>query len=222
MSSSYIPAKDSQYQVWLLNFSTLITASPGTYGLLAADATTIAAAYTAWNTAYLAATNGTTRGPTTIQAKNVQRINSQATARPYSQQIANNAGVSSANKVALGINPRTNPPSPVPAPTTNPVLTISSAIAFGHIVRFRDSLASPSVKAKPAGAIGLQLFASTSATPITDPTLLEFNSVQTKSPFTITWGSGDVGKTAYYAARWVTRRGLVGPWSAIAPFTVAA
>jgi hypothetical protein len=43
----------------------------------------------------------------------------------------------------------------------------------------------------------------------------------TKNPVGINFVAGDVGKVCYYAARWITRRGLVGPWSNIVSFTVA-
>jgi hypothetical protein len=144
-----------------------------------------------------------------------------AVVRPYAQTVANNAAVSSANKIALGLNPRTSTPTPVPVPTTNPDLTIQAAGNLTHVVRYRDSAASPSVKAKPAGAVACALYMSVSATPVTDPTLLMFVGNITKSPFQTTFSSGQAKMQAYYAARWITRTGAFGPWSAISNFTVA-
>lgn len=218
---NYIPAKDADLATWAANFSNLITASPATYGLTAGNATTIAAVQAAWVSAYALVTSPSTKTPATVQAKNIARANLLAIDRVFAQAVANNPGVTSANKIALGVNPRVNTPTPVTAPTTYPVISIPSAIALGHVIRFRDDLASPSVKAKPAGAIAMLLFGSASATPITDPTLLNFLKLTTKSPLTAAWGSGDVGKKAYYAARWSTRTGLVGPWSTIVSFTIA-
>lgn len=220
MSSSYIPARDADFALWSANFSALISATPATYGLTAGDATTIAAANASFQAAYLLVTSPTTKTAATVQAKNVAKATTLATERPYAQRIAANAGVSSSLKIALGLNPRTNPPTPVTAPTTNPILSIPSMINLGHILRYRDSLASPSVKSKPAGAIALELYGMTSATAVTDPTTLPFLGLQTKSPFTELWDSGAAGKLAYYAGRWVTRRGLTGPWSPIISMTV--
>jgi hypothetical protein len=222
MSAPYIPPKDADFANWLANFSTMITASPATYGLTAGDATTIAAQDTAFQAAYTLAVNPSTRTPATVAAKDAAKVTALGVVRPYAQRIANNAGVSPSNKVALGLNPRTNPPTPITAPTTNPIITIPSMIVLGLITRMRDSLASPSVKAKPAGAIAMELYAKTSATPITDPTQLVFIGLQTKSPFTISFDSSDGGKQAYIAGRWVTRTGLVGPWSAVVTATVPA
>ena len=218
----YVPTKDADVDNWATNFSTLLTAAPATYGLVAADATTVAAARLSWHTAYLAAISPSTRTPTTVAAKNVARVNMLAVLRPYAQTISLNAGVSSGNKTAIGVNPRTSVPTPIAAPATNPVLTVDQALTLQHVLRYRDSLSSPSVKSKPYGVVQIQIFAATSATPITDPTLIAFKDQTTKSPALVSWQAGDKGKTAYYTARWVTRAGLVGPFAPIVSFVVAA
>jgi hypothetical protein len=217
----YIPAKDAQLAIWAANFSSLITASPATYGLTSGDASAIASVETAWAADYSAATNNSTRTPQSVAAKNSARVSLLATCRPYAQTITLNAGVSSAAKIALGLNPRTSTPQPITTPTTNPALSISQAMALQHVVRYRDSIASPSVKAKPYGVIGVQIFATASATPITDPTQLTFQRSATKSPVVISWPSLSKGMQAYYSARWQTRTGLVGAYSPIISFTIA-
>lgn len=218
----YIPNRDADLQTFAQNFSTLITASPASYGLVAGDATAIASAYTSWNTAYLAAVNPSTRTPVTVAAKDVAKTSLLATIRPYAQTISLNAGVSSGNKIALGVNPRTSTPTPIATPTTNPVLDVTQALPLQHVLRYRDSTASPSVKSKPYGVIQCQIFAQASATPITDPAAIAFKQAVTKAPALLTFDSADVGKKIYYAARWVTRSGKVGPFSPITSFTLAA
>jgi hypothetical protein len=218
----YIPPKDADLQTWALNFSTVLTASPASFGLVAADATTVASVYATWNAAFLAAVNPSTRTPTTIAAKDDAKILLLATVRPYAQLIANNAGVSAPNKTSIGVNPRTSVPTPIAAPATSPVLTIDQALPLQHVMRYRDQLASPTQKAKPYGAAQIQVFATVSATPITDPEALAYKFATTKSPVLVDFGADDVGKKAYYAGRWITRTGLVGPWSPITSFTVAA
>lgn len=217
----YIPQRDSDLANWSLNFATLITAAPATYGLLATDATTIDTADTAWQSAYSAAINPSTRTPQSVSDKNTAKVNLLQTLRPYAQQISLNAGVASSDKIAVGVNPRTSTPTPVTTPTTHPVLTIVSAPPLQHIIRYRDETASPSVKSKPYGVASVQLFASASITPITDQGELMFVNNYTKSPALVSWMSADKGKTAYMAARWVTRTGLVGPWSPIVAYTIA-
>lgn len=217
----YIPQTDAAFGPWLQNFSTLITAAPATYGLMAADATTIAGEYTAWATAYALVASPSTKTASTVSAKNSTKVSVLAIVRPYAQTISLNAGVSTGAKTAVGVNPRTSVPTPITAPTTTPVLTAQSTSTAGTILRYRDATASPSVKSKPYGVTQCQIFAMASATAITDPTLLDFQEVATKSPIQLALGAPAAGKTIYFAARWQTRKGLIGPWSPIISYVVA-
>lgn len=220
-SSDYIPAPDADYDLWATNFSTLLTASPGTYGLVAGDATAVAAVYSTWHAAYLAAINPATRTPVTVQAKDVARSASLVVIRPYAVTISNNAGVNPSDKVAIGVNPGTSTPTPIPAPNTAPVISVQLATPLVHQLAYHDESQPETVKAKPDGVKFLELRGAVSVTPITDQAAIAFKSLQSKSPFFVEWDAADVGKQAYYAARWVNSNGLLGPWSAIQQFTVA-
>ena len=124
----YIPSRDSKLDLWANNFQTLIAANPALYGLMAADAVIITAAYDTWNAAYLLVTSPSTKTAMTVSAKNTARVTMLAILRPYATNISLNAGVASGDKTALGVNPRTSTPSPITAPTTNPVLYLQSAV----------------------------------------------------------------------------------------------
>lgn len=219
-TAPYIPSKNANLIAWAANFATLIAANPATYGLMSGDAATISGTNTALAAAYALITSPSTKTAQTVSAYNTEKVMALATFRPYAQTISLNAGVSTANKTAVGVNPRTSTPLPITAPTTAPVLTAQSTSTAGTIIRYRDATASPSVKSKPYGVIGLQLFAMASTTAITDPTLLPLIGQYTKSPLTVAMGSGAAGKTVYFAARWITRKGLVGPWSSIINYIV--
>jgi hypothetical protein len=212
----YIPAKNANLLAWAANFSGLIAANPATYGLVTGDATAITAQYTALNTAYALITSPSTKTAATVSAFNTEKIVAIGLFRPYAQSISLNAGVSSANKTALGVNPRTSVPLPITTPTTWPVALATSSSTAGIIVRYHDS-STPSVKSKPYGVIGALVYAKASLTPITDPTLLSFEGTQTKTPFTLSMPA-TAGMTIYIAIRWVTKKGLVGPWSPIISF----
>ena len=49
--ASYIPSRDAELGQWWTNFSTLISGSPGTYGLVAGDAANIATYVNVFTTA---------------------------------------------------------------------------------------------------------------------------------------------------------------------------
>jgi hypothetical protein len=217
----YIPPRDANLNNWLGNFSTLISAAPGTYGLLTSDAVTIASAVASWDAAYALVTSPTSKTATTVQLKNTAKVTVLAVVRPYAQNVRLNAGVTTDNKIALGLNPATNTPSPITPPSSNPVLTLQSLGVFNAILRYRDSSASVSVKSKPYGVKGLRLYGMVSATAVTDPTTLPLIGVQTKSPFVLSLAGKAAGSTMYVAAQWAVQSGGLSPWSPILSFTVA-
>lgn len=225
MSTSYIPPRDADLLTWADNFSALVTATPATYGLSAANATTIAGVIATFDTTYAVSQSPATRSPANVAAKDAAKVSLLAVVRPFAQQIANNIGVSTDDKIALGLNPRTNTPTPVPVPNTNPVLTVDTAFPLQHVLRFRDSTASPSVKAKPPGVTSLQLHAialpASSGSPSAEFDLIPLAGLPTTSPLLVSWPSSNRTNVAWYVGRWVTRKGLAGPWSNLINFPIA-
>jgi hypothetical protein len=217
----YIPAKNALLIAWANNFSTLITANPAMYGLTTGDAVAIAAEYSALNTAYALITSGSTKTAATVAAFNALKVAALALFRSYAVMVSLNAGVTSGNKAALGVNPRTSVPTPIAAPVTHPVLAILRAAPGTQVITSKDSAAGGSSKSKPYGAVALQLYAASSATPIVLTSALSFIGTFTKSPFQINTTYGVVGQQNYVAGRWVTRKGLVGPWSPIVNLVIA-
>lgn len=218
--ASYIPAQDAKLNLWLLNFASLTTATPAAFGLSVGDAATIASQVASWTAAYTPVTSPSTKTAQAVSAKNTARVSVVAQLRTWAQAIANNPGVSSDNKIALGLNPKTSTPSPITPPASNPVLTVQGAGNLSLIVRYRDSASSVSVKAKPYGVKQCQIFFATSATPIVTPVASGGVVLATKSPITIQFDASDGGKQCYLWGRWVTQRGGYSPWSPITNFTV--
>lgn len=220
MSAPYIPNKDADCINWVDNFSALITASPTVYGLLAGDAVAIAGVVATFDADYALAINPTTRTSANIAQKDAAKAGCLALCRFYAQTIVRNAGVSDALKVGLGLNLHDATPTPIPPPSTSPILSIVAATPLQLTLRYADQN-TPDKRAKPAGVLCMEIFSSVSATVISDPDTLAFYGLATKQPVALDFSSGDVGKTAYTAGRWVNRKGQVGPWSNIVTFTVA-
>ena len=216
----YIPARDANLANFVDNFSALITATPALYGLGALDAANIAAVVSAWDSAFALVTSPATKTAAVVSAKNAAKVSLLQTIRPYAQTIALNPGVASADKIALGLNPRTSPPSPISAPNSSPVLVVQSGSNLAIVVRYRDSAAAVSVKGKPYGVISCEVYGLVSETAVSDVEVLAHVVSATKSPFVLQRGAADGGKQIYLAARWKTRTGLYSPWSGIISFTV--
>lgn len=218
MQTPYLPTRDADFDAWFANFSALITAVPATYGLVAGDATIIAASFTAWHAAYLLATNPTTRTSPNIAAKDAQRILSESVIRPYATGISRNPAVTNDDKTAVGVNLPNTARTPVPPPVTVPAISLVGSIHFLMTLAYRDT-STPTTKAKPPGATGMELWMALGTTPAADPSTAKPFGVVTKSPTQIGFTSPDVGKVATFFGRWITRSGpggqaQVGPWSA--------
>lgn len=224
MASGYIPSTDSGFASWLLNFSTLITAAPTTYGLTAPDAVLIAAQETAYSAALATATDPGTRTPAAVAAKDAAKASALAVVRPYAVSISMNAGVSNEDKTAVGVTVRKTVPTPIPAPVDAPQVSFVSAIPLETKLKVVNS-ATPTSKAKPFGAIGVEIWMSVGTTAATDPAQLSFVGTFTKIPLTLGFEAAQQGKIATVAARYVTRGGnggvaKVGPFSALLTFNV--
>lgn len=221
MGASYIPTKEALLDDWLLNFKTLIAASPTSYSLSTSDATAITAAFTSWHAAYLAATNPTTRNKTTVVDKNVQKANVLAVVRSYAALIRPNHAVSDALKTGLGLHIADTSPTPVPPPSSYPVLTINSAGNGVQQLHAADQF-TPTKRARPVGTTGLLLFRAVDTTPAGGPSDAPFLSLVTRAAYQSTFDSADNGKIATYFARWTNSKGEVGPWSPGVSMTIAA
>jgi hypothetical protein len=220
----YIPTKDADFDNWLTNFSTLLTATPTAYGLVAGDATIVAAAKTAWHSAYLLATNPTTRTSPNIAAKDAQRASATATVQPYAQTISRNAGISDALKLGIGVNLPNTSRTPVPPPTTAPVLAHVASIPGLANIGYADT-ATPASKAKPFGAVAMELRQTIGTAIAVSPDDAKPVQNCTKSPTVVLFDSGDVGKIVTLWGRWITKSGpggiaQVGPWSTSLSFAI--
>ena len=221
MSSDFIPSRDAELEAWLLNFKTLIAATPTNYGLVTADATAITASYTAWHTAYVAATTPTTRNHITIAAKDAQKILTVDVVRTYSNTIRANTAVSDSLKLGLGLNVHDTIPTPVPPPSTYPILAINGAGPLIQELRAADQM-TPTRRAKPHGTAGLLIFRAIGTAAETDATNAPFLGFVTKADILSSFSSADDGKVATYFARWTNGKGELGPWSAPVSMRIAA
>lgn len=221
MAGDYIPSRDSELDDWLLNFKSLIVANPTTYGLVTADGTALNNSYNLWHDAFITATNPTTRTKATVATKNEQKALVLGVFRGYAATIRVNKAVTDELKIGLGLHIADTSPTPVPVPSTYPVLTISGMGQGLQDLRAADQ-ATPSKRAKPAGAAGLLLFRAVGTAPVSEPGAATFLSFVSKAAYRSTFTSADNGKVATYFARWTNAKGEVGPWSPPASMPIAA
>lgn len=215
--ASYIPPKDADFDVWLQNFSVLLTANPTDYGLVAGDAVIVAAEYTNWHPKFLAATNPATRTAPTVAAKDGARVQATGVVRPYATQISRNPAVSDLLKLGIGVNLPNNAPVPVPPITDVPSLILQPSATGLTQIQYRSS-GDPTSKAKPFGAIGLEVWRDIGTVAATSPEQCTLFATLTKTPQALSNAPAVNGQIMTFFARWTTRSGPAGvaqkgPWS---------
>jgi hypothetical protein len=218
--ADYIPGPDASFQAWQSNFVTYANANLAALGLVAADMTPITAAQSPWVngfTAHIAAVNAAKAAK---QTKDEARAAYVAAIRPLVRRLQASNVVSDAEKASLGITVAQTP-GPIGPPTTAPICSIECGMRLQQTLRFVDS-ATPTRKAKPAGALGVEIWNKVGTTPPTGESDLRFVAVDTNAPYVMNFDSADGGKTNYVWMRWVSPTGERGPWGEQAQATIAA
>jgi hypothetical protein len=128
-------------------------------------------------------------------------------------QIQVNSAISDQDKVAIGVQPRNSMRTPIPPPSTAPLIDIIAMTSGLHQLEYADTT-TPSSRAKPFGVAGLQLFVAITEAEVT-PTFpdADFYGLFTKSPVQVAFDPTDATKKATYWARWMNRKGQEGPIS---------
>lgn len=221
--ASYIPTKNSQFRMWLLNFSELLTAAPTIYGLSTSDALTVASVATEYALADTIAENPATRTSPTIANRDVKRATAEIVVRPLAVTISLNSGVSNEDKLAIGVTIRSTTPTPIPAPTVAPTIELITATPLVQQLQIRQP--GSTSKSKPPGCIAIEVARSIGTVAATDPAQLAIVGQFGKTPLLQSFSAEDQGKKVTYAARYRTRSGpggvsQSGPWSALASYIV--
>lgn len=157
MPRNYLPGSDAGLLDWSRNFANRIAAGPGVYGLTAGDAAGYAAAQGAYASAYRLAREPLTRGGHAVSVKNRERKALVAASRRLARVVMARPGVSDAQRVALGLNPRRVSRRRVPAPEARPVVYVSGV--NGSRVRLRlDNPEAPARRGRPVDVMAAVVF----------------------------------------------------------------
>lgn len=211
--SPAIPPADSLFDAFLYNWKTLLTAAPATYGMVAGDATAISNLYTTWHAAYVAASDVAHRTATIVATKNYQKALSLVLLRQQYTIIKANPAVLDANKTAIGVRVTDPVPTPIPPPSTAPVLSVINSAPLTMTFDVHD-VTTPTTRRKPTGATGLVVVRKVGTSVETNPDACAFEGMFSRWPTMLaTFDPADVGKFATFFARWVNAKGEEGPWS---------
>ena len=210
MSRSFYLGTEAELATGSAAFSTKITATPSAFGLLPADASSYAALDALYQTAYSVAADPETRNKGKIAAKALARRNLKLAAADLAKKIEGTATVTDEQKIDLGLSVRSMP-SPIPIPSTSPVIEVISVNAWTVKIRLRDSAGTH--RGRAPGTIGASVFSYVGATAPTDIASWKFEgSIGRVTKVNVTFDNSlPAGTKVFLTSFWFNGRKQSGP-----------
>jgi hypothetical protein len=221
MANPYIPRADAKASIWMQLFAMGIYNDPARFSISPAAAQSLKDWVDRFVEALRIATNESTRTKGTVAAKTDMRFAVEKFIQTYYMQIKLNLGISDADKIAIGVRPINIARTRIEVPLTSPMITVIGCTPGSQTLRFHDSIEATR-KAKPLGAMQLQLFRTVGDDVARNPEDAKLIGCFTRNPVGVGFKHEDDRKKATYWARWVSRRGETGPWSLPASMSIAA
>ena len=205
-----VPTKDSLLVTFAPNFASIVTLAPTTYNITPAQATALTTASDNFVDAYNAQQAEGSRSKSLTTAKNSAKIALLSLLRPMYGAIQASTTVTPTQKVDLGIAIR-RMPTPQPAPSTAPVVSVVSVTGRSVRLRLRDA-ANPHRVGRPVGVASATILSYVGTTPpagIGDwrfeanvsKTLLDVVFPDTVAPGALVW----------FTVFWSNRKDQAGP-----------
>lgn len=221
MSEDFIPRTDAEFDAWQKNLVSYATKNQAALNLAAPDLAALTSLQADWETKYAANITAQAAARGAREAKDESRENYEEGLRAFNRTSQATPSVTDENRIGMGLPAATRGErTPVPTPTTRPVVNVDTGQRLRHIISWVDE-ATPNRRARPDGVIGCQIWNKVGAQP-TGPTDLAYVIMDPRSPYIIEYEDEDAGKTAYYMLRWVNSRGETGPWSQTVSATITA
>jgi len=226
MAKKFIPDSDSEFAIMARSFANGIAKDPARYKISEEDSQMISRVVQEYRDALCTATAHGTRTVAAIGLKDEVRKKCEDVVREFGNFIRANRQISSADKIGVCVKERSKRLRPRTCPQTAPRLKfVSTTLPDGspsgtHILRYHDGF-GPGSRAKPDGAVRIELFADLVAPdepvpefpgqyPTGRPTYVRSFS---KNPIEVPYPEPTTPMLLCYWARWADASGDVGPWS---------
>ena len=224
MAERRFPRPDADFAAYMNNYYDAVEKWWSVNGFDESELKPLKEALSGWNAAFPAHVSAQQRAEAARQNKDGARRELEAQARPITSFIQGYPKTTDADRATIGITIRAVGGGATPAPMSRPLVVVESVARYTHELRLVDE-STPTRRARPRGAERAEVFVA--FTPTGTPAPSDFNAfryVQSVSDGStvLSYESPHGGMQAHYLARWVTRRGAMGPWSETSSATVAA
>jgi hypothetical protein len=209
-SMPYGPSAQHEFAV---NAVTLITPKAKDWGIVDEKVTKMNASFTDYNAKYGITNNPTTRSPAATIARNAAwDVLAVDLNDIYKHDLLNNDAITPAEKEALHIHVSAGGGTISPAPTTTPIVSLTSEEIGALRVVYSDSSA-PGTHYKPDNVVFCELWYQIGGTAPVTPAECNEKANISRSHAPLQFAPEQRGKAVYVFARWVNRNGKTGPWS---------
>lgn len=231
--ADYLPASDVELQEWLANFVTYVLANATAMGLVTGDTAGLTPTKTAFDTALTQHVTAQAAAQSARVGKDAARLPVVTVVRGLVRKLQASSVVSDVQRAAMGITVKDRTPTAVAgsAATTSgasrPIGVVDTSQKLRHEIRFFDEN-TPTSRAKPANAIGCEIWVKLTDAGATAPALprgveeCAFVALDTASPYVAEYEGMQGGKTAHYIFRWAYKGGEKGPISEVVSATIVA
>jgi hypothetical protein len=206
-ANGYMPRKDVEALNWVRYFSNGLTDRPAMYRVTADEAAAVAAAYLLFADAYAQVVPLEMRTASAVSAKDAARARAESACRPLYARIKSDPTVADSDKILIGVRPINSARTRIGPPASMPLISLVMVTLDGHMLLVRDA-ETPSRMRKADGAVQVQLFGA-----IGDGATSQYIGSYSRPRITIRYPQTANGQSVTYCARWINRRGEVGPWS---------
>ena len=217
----YIPSADDPFNHFITALGAYLATNAASLNVTPEQAAAFADALAVWTPAWNAWQAEQVHYKALLDAKDQARALIEPLARQINAAAQAGPNVTDESRINAGLPVHKTGHSPMPTPVTRPVLVRVEKESMVHRLWFADEITGS--KAKPRGVASCefrqQIVAAGGAAP-NNQNAMPFLANDTKSPHRTDFEPEDVGKTAYYAQRWVGSRGEPGPWGAITGYPI--
>ena len=204
------PTKDSELATFSPNFSAIVSASPLTYNTTAPAAALLATASAGFVLAYNACRADGMKSKSLTTTKDAAKAALFLLLRPMYGAISALTTVSDTLNVNLGIAVR-RMPSPQPAPSLAPAVTVVSVTGRSVKLRLRDA-ASPHRIGKPVAVSSATIMSFVGTTPPASMGLWKFEANVSRTVLDVTFpDTVAAGAQVWFTVFWSNRRDQSGP-----------
>ncbi len=224
MAERRFPRPDADFAAYMNNYFAAVEKFWSVQGFDESELKPLKDALSVWAAAFPAHVRAQAAAEAARQSKDGARRTLEAAARPVTAFIQGFPKTTDADRATIGITVRDMGGTPAPTPASKPLIIVSDAGRRTHALRLVDE-ATPTRRARPRGIERAEVFVAftpTNTPAPADPNAYRYMQSISDGAAVLSFETAEAGMQAHYLARWVTRRGAMGPWSETSSATVAA